>query len=129
MNTTANMKHYETLSVVPMASLSIIKTVYKSLVLEYHPDKTLGLTEETRAEQTSRFRAVQEAFDVLSDPQLRAEYDLTLHLQAAYPKYPADLAHPFGARFAGPPVPLGYGHRTRVYRTTDELKAGLETDG
>jgi len=45
-----------------------IKRSYRSLILEYHPDKTKGTTEEV-------FKKIQKAYDVLSDEKERRTYD------------------------------------------------------
>lgn len=58
--------YYELLGVGPGASTSEIKSAYRSLAKVMHPDA--GGTSGT-------FRALQEAYETLSDPELRAEYD------------------------------------------------------
>ncbi|MCS7236196.1 MAG: molecular chaperone DnaJ [Armatimonadota bacterium] len=62
--------YYEILNVPPDASLEEIKAAYRRLAREYHPDvrKDDPLAEE-------RFKEINEAYQVLSDPQKRAEYD------------------------------------------------------
>lgn len=52
-----------------------IKLAYRQMVRRYHPD-VCPPTE--REECTRRFLQVQEAYDTLSDPHLRADYDLWL---------------------------------------------------
>lgn len=62
--------YYEVLGIKKEASGDEIKSSYRKLVKKYHPDKNPG---DKVAEQ--RFKEVQEAYDVLSDPQKRSEYD------------------------------------------------------
>ena len=66
---------YELLEVDKNASDETIKTVYKSLVKKYHPDLKDG-QEKIQAED--QIKKINEAYDVLSDPIKRHEYDQTL---------------------------------------------------
>ena len=61
---------YEALGVSKTASPDEIKKAYRKLVREYHPDKKPG---DKEAEE--RFKEIQGAYDVLSDPEKRKQYD------------------------------------------------------
>jgi molecular chaperone DnaJ len=61
---------YQTLGVDKGASAEEIKKAYRRLARQYHPDKNPG---DQKAED--RFKEVQSAYDILSDPGKRQEYD------------------------------------------------------
>src|SRR5688572_15351564 len=61
---------YEALGVKKNASADEIKKAYRKLAREFHPDKNPG---DKAAED--RFKEIQGAYDVLSDPDKRKQYD------------------------------------------------------
>lgn len=62
--------YYQVLGVARGASLPDIKKAYRKLARKHHPDLNPG---DKAAE--ARFKEIQEAYAVLSDPKKRAQYD------------------------------------------------------
>src|SRR4029079_6374762 len=62
--------YYELLGIQRGADEAAIKAAYRRLAKECHPDRHQGCPQ-----QEARFKAVNEAYDVLKDPQKRAAYD------------------------------------------------------
>ena len=62
--------YYELLGVPKGADEAAIKSAYRRLAKECHPDRHNGCRD-----QEARFKAINEAYDVLKDPQKRAAYD------------------------------------------------------
>jgi molecular chaperone DnaJ len=62
--------YYDLLGVGRAADDAAIKAAYRRLAKEHHPDRKNGCKESE-----ARFKAINEAYDVLKDPQKRAAYD------------------------------------------------------
>ncbi len=62
--------YYETLGVARTATETEIKKAFRKLALKYHPD-----TAKDKAGAEAKFREVNEAYQVLSDPENRQKYD------------------------------------------------------
>src|SRR5512143_3964496 len=62
--------YYQILGVERAASADDVRKAYRKLAMQYHPDRNPG---DKGAED--RFKEINEAYQVLSDPQKRARYD------------------------------------------------------
>jgi molecular chaperone DnaJ len=70
MATTTKQDYYELLGVPRKAGAKDIRTAFRKLARKYHPDLNPG---DKSSEE--RFKQLQEAYDVLSDPKKRQMYD------------------------------------------------------
>ncbi|XP_054799799.1 DNAJ protein JJJ1 homolog isoform X2 [Prosopis cineraria] len=72
--TSGNRCHYEVLGLQRDCTPDEIRSAYRRLALQRHPDKLVksGLSQ---AEATAQFQELQHAYEVLSDPKERAWYD------------------------------------------------------
>lgn len=61
--------HYSTLGLSSAATLADVKKAFRQKASFYHPDRNAA------EDAGARFRAVQEAYDVLSDADKRQAYD------------------------------------------------------
>jgi molecular chaperone DnaJ len=64
---------YNILGVSPTASTDDIKKAYRALAMRHHPDRNPNASAEVR------FNAIKKAYELLSDPQKRAEYNYSLN--------------------------------------------------
>jgi DnaJ-class molecular chaperone len=99
--------YYTTLGVDRSADPDTIKRAYRKLAAQHHPD---------RGGDTNRFQEIQAAYDTLSDPQRRQEYDnpqpqgFQFHFGGGFPGGFGSIfeqhfgpGHPFGDIFGGRP--------------------------
>lgn len=88
----ARQDYYETLGVERNADDAALKSAYRKLALRFHPDRN---PDDSAAEQ--RFKDINQAYDVLKDPQKRAAYD-----RFGHDAFEGGMgAGPAGAGFAG----------------------------
>ena len=62
--------YYEILQVERSADADALKASFRKLAMEHHPDRNAGCTDAE-----GRFKEINEAYSILSDPQKRAAYD------------------------------------------------------
>src|SRR6187455_1297369 len=66
----AKRDFYEILGVAKTASADEIKKAYRKVAMQYHPDRNPG---DKASEE--KFKEAAEAYEILSDPDKRAQYD------------------------------------------------------
>ena len=69
MTTTTATDYYALLGVDPGATTAQIKSAYRKLAKQYHPDVN------TSSDAAERFREITEAYDTLTDPDRRRRYE------------------------------------------------------
>ena len=62
--------YYEILGVARTVEAGELKKAYRKLAVQYHPDKNPG-----DPEAEARFKEAAEAYEVLSNPEKRSQYD------------------------------------------------------
>ena len=134
MSATANVTktdYYEVLQVSREASEQELKTSYRKLAMQYHPDRNPG-----NPEAEDRFKACSEAYQVLSDPEKRAAYDRFGHaaFQGGSPGAGGpfaggnvDLGDIFGDLFGEMFNMGGSGRASRVQRGRD-MQMGMQLE-
>ena len=134
--------YYEILGVERSASDAELKSAYRKLAMQYHPDRNPGNHEEA----TEKFKEITEAYGVLADGDKRAAYDRYGHAgvtgaaSQGWPDFSStvftDFEDLFGEFFGGV-FGRQRGPRSRAQRGSDlryeveitfeEAAAGLET--
>lgn len=122
---------YETLGVSRNASEEEIKKAYRRLAIQYHPDRNPG---DRQAEE--KFKEVNEAYQVLSDSEKRAQYDRFGHAAFQGPQGAGgfggfDFSQGFEDVFSdifGDFFGTGRGRSRSRSRRGDDLRYDLEID-
>ena len=76
--------YYEILEINRNASQEIVEKAYKTLAKKYHPDLQDG---DKKAQYEEKLKIINEAYEVLSDPEKRKEYDATLPEEVSAEEY------------------------------------------
>lgn len=136
--------YYEVLGIDKNASDNDIKHAYRNLAKKYHPDMNPG-----DAEAEKKFKEVNEAYEILSDPDKRAKYDQYGHagfdqsFGGGYQQYGGtgfdfDLGSIFGdffgggsgfsSRSSGPRQSAGKSIYQRIYLSFEEAAFGCKKE-
>ena len=66
---------YSVLGLQHGASIDEVRKNFKKLALQFHPDKQQGKSDVEKKQAEERFKEINEAYSVLSDPKKKQEYD------------------------------------------------------
>ena len=114
--------YYAILGVPKNATQEEIKQAYRRLVKQWHPD----LHPENRREAEERFKEIQEAYEVLSDPKKRHQYDL-YGTVGEFPVATGAGFDPFEDFMRVVDEFFGFGNTSTRYRTRTERGEDVET--
>ena len=111
------MNFYETLEVSSTASQEDIKKSYRSLALKFHPDRN-----PNNPEAEKRFKEINNAYEVLSNPEKRSEYDQSLQHPSSRKPFltPEDIFSDLFSNFGRIHNPFNQ-HTTRRHTATLNL--------
>lgn len=71
----AAKNYYEILGVDKNVNADELKLAYRKLAKKYHPDMYVSASEQEKKDAEAKFKDINHAYEVLSDPQKRAAYD------------------------------------------------------
>lgn len=71
-----NKDLYKILGLTKDASDEDIKKAFRKLAVQYHPDKNVGKSDAEKKEAEEKFKEINEAYSVLSDPKKKQQYDM-----------------------------------------------------
>src|SRR3990167_7919451 len=108
--------YYKILGVSKTASPEELKKAYRKLALSYHPDKN-----KTK-EAEEKFKEINEAYEVLSNPQKKGAYDQFGH--DAFTQSGGGAQGPFGGGAQGG----RYGPFSYTYYSSNSNQGGAEFD-
>jgi curved DNA-binding protein CbpA len=107
--------YYAILGIARSASDRTIKETYRRLAKKYHPDVNASPDAEYI------FKEINEAYEVLSDPERRAQYDLPLHYEFTSNATP-EVVHADPAYHRKGPRPVYETNTQRIQRLKEEYK-------
>jgi len=111
-----NQDYYSILEVSKSATLEEIKKAYRQQALKWHPDKHTG---EEKQKAEARFKEVNQAYEVLKDPQKRQMYDQVGH--NAYSQQGSGFGG--GNQYGGQQGPFRYSYSSNV--NTEDMFGGF----
>ncbi|HEY4386496.1 MAG TPA: DnaJ domain-containing protein, partial [Ktedonobacteraceae bacterium] len=107
--------YYSVLGVNKNADEKAIRQAFRKQARKYHPDVNPG---DKSAE--TKFKEINEANEVLSDPEKRKKYDEMSNYYQQYGRWPGATGQPAGAASGAAAGATGFGGGNYQYRTVNE---------
>ena len=111
--------YYEVLGVAKDCSPQELKSAYRKVALQFHPDRNPG-----NHEAEEKFKEASEAYEILSNPEKRAKYDRFGHADSMFDGFPvgfstepermADLSRETVRTYFGPSLAARLGEGARL---------------
>lgn len=114
--------YYESLGLTKSASAEEIKKAYRSLAKEWHPDKN-----PNNKEAEEKFKEISEAYEVLSDPNKKNNYDTYGNIKGGSSDFEDFFNSAFGSVFrnSGKSIRKGENLNLTVKLTLEEIYSGV----
>lgn len=116
------MSLYDDLEVSPTASAEEIKSAYRRLAQDYHPDRNQGATVAVRRMAEERLKRINVAYETLKDPARRQRYDATQGAPRWDPGRPSPPRHEYSPNARSRPNGAG-AHSQEETRSRDHERA------
>ena len=81
MRMSEKMDYYAVLGVEVSSSHAEIKSAFRQMAIRYHPDKNI----HNREDAEIRFKLIHDAYEILSNPELRARYNASYKRRCMQP--------------------------------------------
>lgn len=117
-----NKNYYEWLEISKNASPEVIEKAYKALVKKYHPDLQEG---ESKKEAEEIIKHINEAYEVLSDPIQKSNYDANLQEDTISKEDYDKLKQELNNMKSNPQT---YGQQTQQYYTPTDASYSAPQD-